>query len=96
MNRRQKKLTYADYSLDQLRSMPVPDPAKCDLAPLADAFRKLGGTELLPWPQMDQCAARAALDEAAAQVLGLDAAEIADWRQRIVREPTVSNRPATG
>ena len=25
MNRRQKKLTYADYSLDQLRSMPVPE-----------------------------------------------------------------------
>ena len=96
LNRRQKTLDYSDYSLDQLRSMPVPDPAKCDLAPLADAFRKLGSTDLLPWPQMDQCPARAALDDATADVLGLDAAEIANWRQRIVAEPTVSNSPAAG
>ena len=96
LNRRQKKLTYADYSLDQLRSLPVPNPAKRDLAPLVDAFRKLGGTELLPWPQLDQCPARAALDEAAAAVLGLDATEIADWRGRLVREPTISNKAAGG
>ena len=94
MNRRQKKLTYADYSLDQLRSIPVPDPAKCDVAPLLDAFRELANSELLPWPQMDECSARAALDEVAAQVLGIDAAKIADWRERLVREPTISNRPA--
>ena len=94
MNRRQKKLTYADYSLDQLRSMPVPDPAKCDLAALSDAFRKLGGAELLPWPEMEGCLTRSALDDAAAQVLGLDPAEIANWRARIAREPTVSNKPA--
>ena len=94
MNRRQKKLTYADYSLDQLRSIPVPDPAKCDLAPLLDAFRELGNADLLPWPQMDECAARAGLDEAAAQVVGIDAAKIADWRERLVREPTISNKPA--
>ena len=67
----------------------------CDLAALLDAFRELGGAELLPWPQMDECPTRAALDDAAAQVLGLDPAEIANWRARIAREPTVSNRPAT-
>ena len=93
MNRRQKKLTYADYSLDQLRAMPVPDPAKCDLAPLQAAFDKLGKSSLMPWPQMDKCPVRAELDVAAANILGIDAAEIADWRQRIVREPTVSNKP---
>ena len=92
MNRRQKKLTYADYSLDQLRAIPVPDPSKCDLAPLQDAFRELGKSTLMPWPQMDQCPVRTELDAAAATVLGFDPAEIADWRQRIVREPTVSNR----
>ena len=93
MNRRQKKLTYADYSLDQLRSMPVPDPSKCDLAPLRDAFHKLGKSALMPWPQMDKCPVRTELDAAAATVLGIDPAEIADWRQRVVREPTVSNKP---
>ena len=92
MNRRQKKLTYADYSLDQLRAIPVPDPSKCDLAPLQDAFRELGKSTLMPWPQMDKCPVRTELDATAATVLGIDPAEIADWRQRIVREPTVSNR----
>ena len=94
LNRRQKKLTYADYSLDQLRSVPVPDPAKCDLMPLEDAFRELGDAELLPWPQMDKCRTRARLDAVAGMCLGIDAKEVADWRERIVREPTVSNRPA--
>ena len=48
LNRRQKTPDYSDYSLEQLRSMPVPDPAKCDL----------GGTELLPWPQWMSAPAR--------------------------------------
>ena len=95
LSRRQKALDYSDYSLDQLRTIPVPDPTQCDLAPLVDAFRELGNAELLPWPRMDKCAARAALDEAAAHVLGIDAATIAEWRKRLVHEPTISNKPAT-
>ena len=94
LNRRQKKLTYSDYSLDQLRSIPVPDPAKCDLAPLATAFRELGDAELLPWPRMNECPVRARLDAAAGECLGLRPETVADWRERIVGEPTVSNRPA--
>ena len=95
LNRRQKALDYSDYSLDQLRSIPVPDPTKCDLAPLLDAFCELGDTELLPWPRMDECSARVGLDAAAAQVLGIDPAELADWRERLVREPTISNKSAS-
>ena len=94
LNRRQKALDYSDYSLDQLRSMPVPNPAKCDLAPLATAFRELGDADLLPWPRMNECSARARLDAAAGECLGLRPETVADWRERIVREPTVSNRPA--
>lgn len=94
MNRRQKKLTYADYSLDQLRSMPVPDPAKCDLTPLVSAYDRLGHSELEPWPLMTRCPVRAALDRAVADVLAIDAALLADWRERIASEPTISNKPA--
>ena len=54
LKRRQKTLDYSDYSLDQLRSIPMPDPAKCDLAPLSNTFRELCEAELLPWPQMDK------------------------------------------
>ncbi len=94
LNRRQKALDYSDYSLDQLRSMPVPNPAKCDLAPLATAFRELGDADLLPWPRMNECPVRTRLDAAAGECLGLRPETIADWRERIVREPTVSNKPA--
>ena len=94
LNRRQKALDYSDYSLDQLRSVPVPDPAKCDLAPLTSAFRDLGDAELLPWPRMNECPVRARLDAAAGECLGLRPETVADWRERIVGEPTVSNRPA--
>ena len=95
LNRRQKKLTYAAYSLDQLRSIPVPDPASVDLTPLTDGFERLSRSEMLPWPRMPECPVRAEIDEAVATVLDLDPAELAEWRKRIAAEPTVSNKPAT-
>ena len=44
-----------------------------------------------PWREWP---ARARLDAAAGECLGLRPETVADWRERIVREPTVSNRPA--
>ena len=38
---------------------------------------------------MHDCPNRAILDQAAAQVLRIDGCIIADWRERIAREPTV-------
>ena len=92
LNRRQKALDYSDYSLDQLRSMPVPDPAKCDLTPLREAFHKLGESALLPWPRIAGCPVRMALDAAAGTVLGIESVGLIDWRHRIRSEPTVSNK----
>ena len=94
LNRRQKKLTYASYSLDQLRSIPVPNPKSVDLRPLLDAFQELGEAEMLPWPKMHKCAVRAELDDAVAKVLDLDTAEVKEWRERIAKEPTVSGKAA--
>lgn len=95
LNRRQKTLDYADYSLEQLRQIPCPDPTKANLQPLVEAFDTLQDKELLPWPRMDQCPIRAKLDEAAAMVAGIDIDTIADWRKRLVQEPTISNsRPS--
>lgn len=94
LNRRQKKLTYAAYSLDQLRSIPVPDPKKVDLDQLVDVFFKLGDAEMLPWPEMHKCAVRAELDDAVAKVLGIDEAELRQWRERIAKEPIVSGKAA--
>ena len=94
LNARSKKLTYSTYKPAQISAIPLPDPAKCDLTPLNDAYGDLANAELLPWPRMDGCRVRASLDEAAACVLGLDMNLIADWRARIVVEPTISNREA--
>lgn len=74
------------------RSIPIPDPNLCDITPLVQAFDALCNAELLPWAQMDKDPVRHRIDDAVAQVLELDPAEMSDWRQRIVNEPTVSNQ----
>ena len=94
LNIRPRKLTYPQYDLKNIRSIPLPGPSLCDLAPLVRAFDHLCESELLPWAQMDVDPVRHKIDAAVAEVLDLDTAEMADWRRRIVNEPTVSNKPA--
>ena len=94
LHRRARKLTYGRYRPAQLHTIPLPDPAKCDLAPLADAFRELQDAELLPWPKMNECPVRAKLDAALTACLDIDIDSIAWTRRLIAAEPTVSNRSA--
>ena len=56
LNARSKKLTYSTYKPAQISAIPLPDPAKCDLTPLNDAYGDLANAELLPWPRMDGAA----------------------------------------
>ena len=92
LNRRQKALDYSDYSLEQLRSIPVPDPAKCDLTPLEDAFRDLGDAESLA--SAGQVPNPRPIRRRGSRMPRRRPQKIADWRERIVREPTVCHRPA--
>ena len=92
LNNRDKILTYPNYSLEQLRDMPKPNPLECDLAPLAEAYDAHKNSELTRWRDMADCPVRGALDRAAAQVIGKSEDEVADWRLRVSREPTVCNR----
>ena len=94
LHARSKKLTYPAYSLDLLRKLLIPNPRNADVSLLIEVFRKTHQQVLKPWKEMDTCLVRARIDEAAAQVLHMDGAKIADWRKRITLEPTVSNRPA--
>lgn len=89
MHNRGRTLTYADFMPNKLKSLPAPDPAKADLAPLNAAYKSLASQELLPWPRMDKCPVRAALDDAAADAVGLDRDEVSDWRRRLAQEPTI-------
>ncbi len=92
LNRRSKKLTYSAYSLDQLRSLPCPDPGKVRTGYLAATFDELQHRELLPWTQMDRCPVRARLDAVVGRMLDIKPAKLAEWRRRLVQEPTISNK----
>jgi len=94
LHARSRKLTYPMYSLDLLRKLFIPNPKTVDISPLVSAFARTRRQVLKPWKEMDTCPVRARIDEAAAQILHIDGAKIADWRRRITLEPTVSNRPA--
>ena len=94
LHARSHALDYAKYSLELLRQLLIPNPRTVDVSPLIDVFAKTRQQVLKPWKEMDTCPVRARIDEAAAQVLHMDGAKIADWRKRITLEPTVSNRPA--
>lgn len=94
LNRRSKKLTYPSWSLDQLRSIPVPSPDNPGWEGLLAAFEQACDIELLPLRDGEQCEGRRIIDRAAAHVLGVPESTIADWRRRLAIEPTISNRPA--
>ena len=91
---RSHALDYAKYSLELLRQLLIPNPKSVDVSPLVEVFAETRQQVLKPWKEMDTCPVRALIDEAAARVLHIDGAKIADWRKRITLEPTVSNRPA--
>ncbi|WP_428120320.1 hypothetical protein [Candidatus Poriferisodalis sp.] len=92
LNRRTKKLTYPSWSLDQLRSVPVPSPENPAWGDLLVAYEQACDIELLPLRDGEQCEGRRIIDNAAAQVLGVPESTIADWRRRLALEPTISNR----
>lgn len=94
LNLRSKKLTYPDFSLDQLRSVLVPSTDNPAWRDLLAAYEEACDIQLLPLRDGERCEGRRIIDRAAAQVLSIPEATIADWRRRLAREPTISNRPA--
>ena len=94
LNRRTKKLTYPSWSLDQLRSIPVPSPHGPGWDDLLAAYEQACDIELLPLRNGEQCEGRRIIDNAVARGLGVPEGTIADWRRRLAREPTISNQPS--
>lgn len=94
LNRRAKKLTYPRWSVAHWQEVRIPkrnSPSRSALAAVWDEIRDL---ELLPMRQADACPARKIIDRATAPALNADEAQIAEWRRKLAREPTVSNEPA--
>ena len=92
LNIRQKNLTYPNYSLDGLRTLPVPSPNACDIVTLAATYDRHAEDNLLPLPQIHADPVRQALDDAVlVAVPGLSDCDVASWRKYIALEPSVNN-----
>ena len=90
-----KKPSYPQFSLDTLRSIPVPNfPALGDDArdALADAYETLKNETLLPFPQMNDDLVRQQLDDAVTNALNLDPEWVAQIRRALSEEPSITNK----
>ena len=90
-----RKPSYPSFSLDTLRSMPVPDLTALGVAEteiLSSWFDRLQYETLQPFPLMADDPVRAQIDDAVVQALALDAEWVADIRRHLSREPSVTNR----
>lgn len=94
LNRRSRTLTYPAWALEHLREIRIPQPDSFAWNALAAAYAKVCDLELLPMHQADECPARKIIDRSAALALDVDDAQMAEWRRKLSREPTVSNEPA--
>ena len=89
-----RKPSYPSFSLDTLRSLPVPN-----FAALGDAERELlsgwfdwlENEPLQPFPRMAEDPVRAQIDDAVIQVMGLDAGWVETIRRELAREPSVTD-----
>ena len=94
-NRSIKHLSYSQFSMDDLRKIPVPDfPAmdKSQVTALATAYDSLRNMVLKPLPQMEECETRQALDRVVADALGLKAEILSQIRRELSREPSITGR----
>ena len=89
--------SYPSFSLDTLRSVPVPDfTALGDdgLELLSPWFDRLQREPLQPFPLMADDPVRAQVDDAVVRAVGLDAEWVARIRRELSREPSVTDRAA--
>ena len=90
-----RKLSYPSFSLDTLRSLPVPNLASLEHESrdyLTSWFDWLRSEELLPLPWMHDDPVRQQIDDAVTSALGFDPEWVANVRRELAREPSVMNR----
>ena len=94
-DRSNRKPTYPNLSLDDLRKLTVPDFAKIGdeaSVKLAAAYDTLAEKTLLPLPQMDSDPIRRELDNAVCAALRVDEEVAATIRAQLAAEPSVTGR----
>lgn len=89
LNRRSKKLTYPNWSLEHQKEICIPKPDNPAWSALYEAYNKVHNTELLPMVQAVEDPARAIIDVAAAKVLDVSPKVLGKWRYLLSHEPTI-------
>ena len=89
LNRRTKKLTYPQWSLEHQKEIRIPKPYNPGWSALYGTYGEIYDKELLSMGQAVEDPVRAVIDEAAAKVLKMDPKVLAGWRERLSREPTI-------
>ena len=95
-NRSIRDLSYSQFSMDDLRRIPVPDftsLGEAKINALASVYDQLCHWVLLPLPQMTEDETRRALDAIVIAALDLDPETVATIRRELSREPSITNRP---
>ena len=90
-----RKPSYPSFSLDTLRSLPVPNFAALGAAErdlLSSWFGWLQNETLQPFPRMHEDPVRQRIDDAVTQALGLDPDWVATVRRELSREPSVTDK----
>ncbi len=98
-DRSNRKPTYPNMSIDDMRRLVVPDFAArggVAAAKLAAAYDQYAESVMLPLPQLNQCPARVALDSAVTDALGLDEELASGIRRELAREPSITGSRYVG
>ena len=98
-DRTNKKPTYPNLSLDDMRKLIVPNFAAIGenaAEKLAAAYDAHATDVLLPLPQMDADPVRRALDAAVCDALGLDGERVETIRRNLAAEPSVTGKRYAG
>ena len=88
---RSTTLTNPTFSQEAMATLRVPDFKATSTAILAEAYEYTKYMPVKPWKYAANDDMRENLDLAAAQTGGVDLETIKNWRERISREPTVTN-----
>ena len=94
-DRTNKKPTYPNLSLSDMRKLTVPDfPAigESGVQTLAAAYDSLADQPLRPLPQMDSCNTRLALDSAVCAALDIDLETVHTIPRSLAAEPSVTGK----
>ena len=95
LNRRGMTLDYLKWSLKHLEEIHIPKPDNPGWGALREAYEQVCDMDLQPLKNAVEDPARAVIDDAAAKVLSIDPQVIAGWRERLAKEPTITNKQLT-